>query len=233
MSLRSGSGQARWDIKVHFLFSLHRKREDQMTHIKRMFVAATLFAATMAAPAFADTVLAPGSSWEYTFSNPTASSNWNTTTGGWSVGNAPFGNCFNCGYGSDFNWQTYWTADGSDGNDLWVRKAVDFTGFDLGSATWGLGVDNGYSLYVNGQLISSGNAEGFTSRWEYSGSFGNSLHSGVNFIAVALEDHGGLTAFDMQINAAVAPVPEPETYAMMLAGLGLLGMMARRRRQGR
>ena len=29
-----------------------------------------------------------------------------------------------------------------------------------------------------------------------------------------------------------APVPEPETYAMMLAGLGLLGFIARRRKQG-
>jgi hypothetical protein len=28
-----------------------------------------------------------------------------------------------------------------------------------------------------------------------------------------------------------APVPEPETYAMMLAGLGLLGFAARRRKQ--
>jgi hypothetical protein len=30
---------------------------------------------------------------------------------------------------------------------------------------------------------------------------------------------------------AGAPVPEPETYAMMLAGLGLLGFVARRRKQ--
>jgi len=28
-----------------------------------------------------------------------------------------------------------------------------------------------------------------------------------------------------------APVPEPETYAMILAGLGLLGFFARRREQ--
>jgi outer membrane lipase/esterase len=31
--------------------------------------------------------------------------------------------------------------------------------------------------------------------------------------------------------AATAPVPEPETYAMMLMGLGLLGLVARRRKQ--
>lgn len=29
----------------------------------------------------------------------------------------------------------------------------------------------------------------------------------------------------------IAPVPEPETYGMMLAGLGLIGFMARRRKQ--
>ena len=30
---------------------------------------------------------------------------------------------------------------------------------------------------------------------------------------------------------AVSPVPEPETYAMMMAGLGLVGFMARRRKK--
>jgi hypothetical protein len=28
-----------------------------------------------------------------------------------------------------------------------------------------------------------------------------------------------------------APIPEPETYAMLLAGLGLLSLVARRRRK--
>jgi hypothetical protein len=32
-------------------------------------------------------------------------------------------------------------------------------------------------------------------------------------------------------NVAVVAVPEPETYAMMLAGLGLMGFIARRRKQ--
>ena len=31
------------------------------------------------------------------------------------------------------------------------------------------------------------------------------------------------------LDAVAAPVPEPETYAMMLAGLGAIGFMARRR----
>ncbi|MDE2365958.1 MAG: PEP-CTERM sorting domain-containing protein, partial [Betaproteobacteria bacterium] len=30
---------------------------------------------------------------------------------------------------------------------------------------------------------------------------------------------------------AIAPIPEPEAYAMMMAGLGLIGFMARRRKK--
>jgi hypothetical protein len=38
--------------------------------------------------------------------------------------------------------------------------------------------------------------------------------------------HGSL------LSQTIPAIPEPETYAMMLAGLGLLGFVARRRRQG-
>ena len=34
-------------------------------------------------------------------------------------------------------------------------------------------------------------------------------------------------------SCGVAPIPEPETYALMLAGLGVLGWAARRRQAGR
>ena len=51
------------------------------------------------------------------------------------------------------------------------------------------------------------------------------LHAGINVIAVALEDHGRVTAFDMHVTAAI---PEPGTYALLLAGLGMLGFLARR-----
>ena len=40
------------------------------------------------------------------------------------------------------------------------------------------------------------------------------------------------TALTNEIGTSVSAVPEAETYAMMLAGLGMLGCMARRRKQG-
>jgi hypothetical protein len=47
-------------------------------------------------------------------------------------------------------------------------------------------------------------------------------------------DNTGLndsTDWDKMVLVQAAPVPEPETYALMLAGLGLLGMAQRRRKQ--
>jgi hypothetical protein len=38
-------------------------------------------------------------------------------------------------------------------------------------------------------------------------------------------------AFETDNHAYIAAIPEPETYAMMLAGLGLMGLVARRRKQ--
>jgi hypothetical protein len=44
--------------------------------------------------------------------------------------------------------------------------------------------------------------------------------------------YGGQSAglAEMQVYGSVAAVPEPETYAMLLAGLGLMGTIARRRK---
>ena len=41
--------------------------------------------------------------------------------------------------------------------------------------------------------------------------------------------YGGAPAFDAS-HWTLSPIPEPETYAMLLAGLGLLGFHARRRK---
>jgi hypothetical protein len=39
-----------------------------------------------------------------------------------------------------------------------------------------------------------------------------------------------MASLDGAGNLHVAAIPEPETYALMLAGLGLVGWMARRRK---
>jgi len=67
------------------------------------------------------------------------------------------------------------------------------------------------------------------------GGFCNWTAVGVGFSGTAMSiDFGGTadyTAFDDITFGSVTPgVPEPETYALMLAGLGIVGYMARRRK---
>lgn len=45
-----------------------------------------------------------------------------------------------------------------------------------------------------------------------------------------LDELGASQGFDLDA-VSITPVPEPSTYAMMFAGLGIVGWMARRRRQ--
>jgi hypothetical protein len=199
-------------------------------------IVSVVFLATAAEAAI---ILPPDSAgWEYTFTNPTADPTWNTTTGLggiWSAGDAPFGN--QSGGDPNFVFDTFWPADGSDGDDLWVRRAIDLSGWMLSSVQWDLGVDNGFKLYANGTLVGSANAEGYTFRWEYpNGQFGpgnSALVAGMNVIAVALEDHGGATAWDMQIRGerGLEAIPEPAT--LTLFGLGAATIASRRLRKAR
>jgi hypothetical protein len=57
---------------------------------------------------------------------------------------------------------------------------------------------------------------------------GNMRSNELGFYNNSLELPGGLRFVDQLLD--VQPVLEPETYAMLLAGLGLIGVVARRRR---
>lgn len=56
------------------------------------------------------------------------------------------------------------------------------------------------------------------------------------FTAMSFSASASISAYTYQAviisSIGIAPVPEPDSYAMMLAGLGLLGFIARRK-QGR
>ena len=54
------------------------------------------------------------------------------------------------------------------------------------------------------------------------------LNANNNYFAVDILS--GTTGNTGLVDSSMAPVPEPETYGMLLAGLGLMGFIARRRR---
>ncbi|TXH73165.1 SdiA-regulated domain-containing protein [Thiobacillus sp.] len=56
-------------------------------------------------------------------------------------------------------------------------------------------------------------------------------HGTIYLVAEQLQGAGAPLNAQSQLIVLTAPVPEPETYALMLSGLGLIGYMARRRRR--
>jgi hypothetical protein len=184
----------------------------------------------------ADTILAPwATGWQYTTTDPTTSTDWVKDV--WTTsasGQAPFGNDPQSSgiYDPNFRYNTYWAPDSNkSADDLWVRQVIDLSGYKLDTITWDLGVDNGFKLYINGKanLAGSGNAEGYTYRWEYSGKFAQSLlNPGFNTIAVALNDYGGMTAFDMQVSGEKVPGP---CALVGLVGMAFTGLIRFRRRR--
>lgn len=89
--------------------------------------------------------------------------------------------------------------------------------------------DGGISNYVNFNFTdASGN-----------GTLNARQTSKFFFLHTTATDYNHSAMFDVasqgyattsQLFGAVTPVPEPETYAMLMAGLGLIGVMARRRK---
>jgi len=98
-------------------------------------------------------------------------------------------------------------------NALITFEAFDQNGVSLGSVSANLGDDTFYSTTRDDRFFGAMNAGGIS--------------------RIFISDNGSpnnLEVDHLQYGLS-APIPEPETYALMLAGLGLVGFVARRRKQ--
>lgn len=119
-----------------------------------------------------------------------------------------------------------WTADNT-GSEFY--EAFEFRIF--GSDSSGALIEEGHitNVWARGVDDSSTwkNADDWTTQWSFTGAY--------NYFAVVSGDRlvgggvPGYSPFEGEIDA-IAAIPEPETYAMLLAGLGLLGFAAQRRK---
>lgn len=99
-----------------------------------------------------------------------------------------------------------------------------YLAFDYGSdliANFSFGT--GLNTLVSGVTLSSNTSEAGIDIASYSHKF--NLAGGKTYWFTLAG-----SATDASYTVTLAPVPEPETYALMLAGLGLLGVAARRRK---
>jgi hypothetical protein len=112
--------------------------------------------------------------------------------------------------------------------------------FNYDQVQWETGDFDGGTDGLGGISASAGFANGTGLAGTYSqlaGSLVNGalLDGGVNSL-VANSNNGVAGQYYFQVRnglVVTTPVPEPETYAMLLAGLGLVGVVGRRRRSGK
>jgi len=131
------------------------------------------------------------------------------------------------------------TASQAQSFDAWSAGTYTYSlSFDLGgykadtaSFSARVAADNSVVVVLNNQTIYS--AAGFTgwSSFTANGGFIDGVNK-LDFVVTNWAQNGGNpTGLRVEFNnSTVMPVPEPETYAMMLGGLALVGAIARRRK---
>jgi hypothetical protein len=112
--------------------------------------------------------------------------------------------------------------------------SVEAFDFDLASLSFKTTFTNISLFDTHGTLATSDDTlvKEITSAGSKILSFGNTATSSGNYyltVAGKIDGGGNGYFYNGSISSSVTPVPEPESYAMMLIGLGLMGAIARRR----
>lgn len=119
----------------------------------------------------------------------------------------------------------------SNGTYTW-SLSFDLTGFDASTASFSgkFAADNSAVVKLNGNQVGSANSHSSYAHFGAVTGFTSGLNT-LDFVVTNVAQNGGNpTGLRVEFIASnVTPVPEPETYAMLLAGLGLMGVISRRR----
>jgi hypothetical protein len=133
-------------------------------------------------------------------------------------------------------------ATNSGGGDVWFESLASDHKFNFDStymsSAWynGLKVDitgyrDGVQVYNTTTTPLSFNAQLLTLNWTNIDKvmFHSQQNSGTVIDNQSTYNHA-FVMDNLNVSAYVPAVPEPETYALMLAGLGLMGVVGRRRK---
>lgn len=111
---------------------------------------------------------------------------------------------------------TGWTHNNASGNSL--QRAIWFIEGELGAS---------YTMAqlttLDSQAATWVTLAGINATW-------NVNTNRVHVLNLLKQNNQGQYVVNSQDQLYITPVPEPETYAMLLAGLGLMGFVARRRK---
>ena len=127
------------------------------------------------------------------------------------------------GFASIF--KTYSKSTGGSFNDTWNFTGAAAGTYQVDGSISGSGLSFS-SISMGGTpwtLVSNGTVTNFAELVNWVGSAPASLTIVGIKSATSSSSYSGVVT--------VTPVPEPETYAMLLAGLGVMGAIARRRKQ--
>jgi hypothetical protein len=147
----------------------------------------------------------------------------------WIANNITGTNGAHVGYWTFFNFQQ--TFDLSGFNPTTAALSFQWAADDSGQGyaergTW----TPKYSLN-GGSLVSGVWPDGSSYGLGPTTTISSGFRPGLNTINFYVEGNGVTDGFSLQnVSFTAAPVPEPETFAMMMAGLGVLVAVARRRK---